>query len=63
MSVAAKIIALFAAMKDQDLEPLPPATRRRFADICRHWAERAEPKDSPPRSGVLASLKSGDRAQ
>lgn len=67
-SFVTKIIGLFAAMEPEDLEPLAPATRHRFAQILRHWADLAEPpierlpKRSRPRSGVLYLLNDGERA-
>jgi hypothetical protein len=62
MSVATKIAALFAALTQEELDALPPAVRRRFADACRHWADKAEPQPSPPKEGVLARLHDGERA-
>jgi hypothetical protein len=62
LGVPGKIAALFAAMETRDLDEMPPAERRRFADMCRHWAAMAEPDDKP-KAGVLALLSRGDRAQ
>jgi hypothetical protein len=42
MPIADKIAALFAALTREEVDGLPPAERRRFADLCRHWADFAE---------------------
>ena len=64
-------MAVFAAMKP-DIEALPPIERRKFAEVCRRWAELAE---LPPSlnelnsrvpvstSGVLWELKRGFRSE
>jgi hypothetical protein len=59
MSVADKIVALFNALSREEVDAMAPAERRRFADLCRHWAHFAEirPRPSVPRSGVLAELR------
>ena len=63
MSVADKIAALFNALTREEVDALPPARRRRFADTCRHWADFADirPCRKEPRSGVLADLRRGHR--
>jgi hypothetical protein len=63
MSVADKIAALFNALSREEVDAMPPAARRRFADLCRHWADFAEirPSRQEPQSGVLADLKRGLR--
>jgi hypothetical protein len=58
--VADKILALFEALTPNELDEMQPAHRRRFADVCRYWAERAElaaRRVEAPRSGVLAALR------
>lgn len=68
MPVADKISALFAALTEAEVLALPPAERRRFADVCRYWAERADPPkpavtiQTPKSNGVLALLARGERA-
>jgi len=59
MSVADKIAALFGALTREEVDGLPPAARRRFADLCRHWADFAEirPGERNAQSGVLADLR------
>ena len=63
MSPLFQIIGLFEALDRDDMERLAPATRERFAQLCRHWAriaERPEPQQearTEPRSGVLADLQ------
>lgn len=64
MSVADKIAALFDALTPADVEALPPAERRRFADRCRHWAALAEPQaHASPKTGILAQLKDSARGE
>jgi hypothetical protein len=64
-------MAVFAAMKP-DIEALPPLERRRFAEVCRSWADLAEPRlpsnESSSRapvstSGVLWELMRGFRSE
>jgi hypothetical protein len=63
MSVAQRIAALFHALTREEVDAMPPAERRRFADLCRHWADFADirPRKGAPGSGVLADLKRGWR--
>jgi hypothetical protein len=63
MSVAHKIAALFNALTREEVDAMAPAERRRFADLCRHWADFAElrPRPAAPRSGVLDELRRGVR--
>ena len=64
-------IAVFEAFKP-DIETLPPAQRRKFAELCRQWADVAEPRShasepsptvSPPVAGVLLELSRGLRGE
>lgn len=55
MSVINKAVALLDALTPADVLALPPAQRRRFADILKHWAELADRADAP-KVGVLADL-------
>jgi hypothetical protein len=60
MPVADKISALFQVLTQEELDAMPPAQRRRFADLCRHWcqcAELAARRVEVPRSGVLQALR------
>jgi hypothetical protein len=63
MSVAEKIAALFNALTREEVDAMPPVERRRFADLCRHWADFSEirPRDLGSQSGVLADLGRGLR--
>ena len=63
MSIADKITALFNALTREEVDAMPPIERRRFADLCRHWANFADlrPRGQTPQSGVLADLKRGLR--
>jgi hypothetical protein len=58
-----KIAALFGILTREEVDALPPAERRRFADLCRHWADFAEirPREVKSQSGVLADLGRGVR--
>jgi hypothetical protein len=64
-------IAVFEASRP-DIEDLPPVHRRRFAELCRHWADLAEPPSPEgdttptrqvPMSGVLLELSRGLRSE
>ena len=63
MSVVEKTIALLGGLNPADLQTLPPAQRRRFADMCRHLADMAEPRayQAVPKTGVLFDLQSRRR--
>ena len=62
MSLAEKAFALIEVLRPEDVQALPMAKRQRFADLCRHLADLAEPKAPPARSGVLSRLSLGERA-
>lgn len=64
-------MAVLEAMKP-DIEALPPAERRKFAELCRRWADLAEPRllasalsptGSMSPSGVLLELNRGLRSE
>ena len=65
-------IAVFEALRPE-IEDLTPAHRRRLAELCRHWADLAEPRPpvaerscstrQPPMVGVLLELSRGHRAE
>lgn len=60
VSVLDKIAALLASLAPDDVNALSPVERRRFADLCRHWAAIAErPSVMPPKAGVLLDLRNG----
>lgn len=63
MSMAERIAALFHVLTREEVDAMPPAERRRFADLCRHWADFAEirPRELSSQSGVLADLRRGLR--
>ena len=42
-------MAVFEAMRP-DIEALPPVERRKFAELCRRWADLAEPSASEANS-------------
>jgi hypothetical protein len=51
---------LLNTMTPADVEAMSPIERRRFAELCRHWARLAErPRTDPRDSDVLAELKQG----
>ena len=62
MCLAAKVADLLAGLTPADVQALPPIQRRRFADMCRHWAALADHNDDKPKAGVLARLSEGERA-
>jgi hypothetical protein len=68
-------MAVLEAMKP-DIDALPAAERRKFAELCRHWADLAEPglperarsfpepaAVSAAMSGVLLELNRGLRSE
>jgi hypothetical protein len=64
-------LAVFKAMKP-DIEALPPVERRKFAELCRRWADLAEPlqpasslgrAEPIAASGVLLELRRGLRSE
>ena len=60
-----KIDALLAGISKANIVGMPPANRRRLAQALRHVADLADPpqRPEPPRSGILADLKSGARTE
>ena len=70
MSVVEKVIALIGGMSAVDVRALPPLKRQLLAQACRRVADVADPPaerfrrpNASPRSGVLAELSMGERAQ
>jgi hypothetical protein len=59
MPVVEKAAALLEAITPAELAAMPPARRRRFADLCRHVAGLAEPRTDTPKAGVLAEIRAG----
>jgi hypothetical protein len=57
MPLASHVAALLHALRPEDFDTLPPAERRRFADLARRVAELAEPRPEPPNAGVLHALR------
>lgn len=57
MSIASQARALLTVLDARDFDAMPPAERRRFADLCRHVASMAEPKAAKPTVGVLADVR------
>lgn len=63
MTVLTKAVALLEAAEFADLEAMPPAHRRRLADLFHRWAKAADPEaPRAPRSGVLLALQDGRAA-
>jgi hypothetical protein len=59
-----KVDALLSSVTRADIEHLAPAQRRRLAAVLRHIANLADPpKQEQPKSGVLADLRRGVRAE
>lgn len=63
MSVIEKTVALLDVLTLSDVQALPPAKRRQFADICKHWADLAERRFEPPKAGILSDLRQGYRCE
>jgi hypothetical protein len=61
MGIADKIAALFNVLTREEVAAMPPFERRRFADLCRHWAGLADLCGREPKAGILADLDRGAR--
>jgi hypothetical protein len=61
MSVIEKTVALLGVLTPHDVQALPPAKRRHFADMCKYLAELAEQRPAAPKSGILSDLRRGFR--
>jgi hypothetical protein len=62
MTISAKTAVLIDAVKREGFDGLPPAERRRLADLFRYFADKADPpKNDVPKSGVLADLRTHGR--
>jgi hypothetical protein len=56
----ARILALFEALRAEDLDAAAPVNLERFAALCRHWASLADlARSEPPKPGILSDLKDG----
>jgi hypothetical protein len=58
-----RIVALFEALRAEDLENLAPAHLERFSALYRHWASLADLSREVPKSGLLADLNRGERGE
>jgi hypothetical protein len=56
MSVDAYATALLEAVRRDGFDSMPPAKRRRLAEVLRYVADKAD-APPPPKSGVLADLR------
>jgi hypothetical protein len=63
MSVIEKTVALLGVLTPHDVQALPPAKRRHFADVCKYLADIAEPRPAPPKTGILSDLRQGYRCE
>jgi hypothetical protein len=63
MPLASHVAALLHALRSEDFETLPPAERRRFADLARRVAELAEPRAELPKGGFFAEMRDGRGSQ
>jgi hypothetical protein len=61
MSVIEKTVALLGVLTPHDVQALPPAKRRHFADMCKYLAELAEQRPVTPKTGILSDLRRGFR--
>ena len=61
MAVIDQTLASLSNLTAEEIRGLKPAQRRRFAELCRHWAKVAEAvAPAPPKSsGILYDLRSG----
>jgi hypothetical protein len=64
MPIVEKITALLDALDAAELDRMHPADRRRFVELCHHWAQLADKRDrqQEPKSDILAELERGERA-
>ncbi len=70
-----KIIDLLDGLNGEELERLPPARRQKFAALCHHWWQLAEPPPKEPKASIevlhrepdgltaLVTRKSGERGE
>lgn len=58
-----KIVALFSALSNDDIDALPPVQGRRLAEQCRRVADRAEVDAKRSRAGVLGDQTRGMRSE
>jgi hypothetical protein len=67
LSPIAKIDALLAGITKADIARMPPANRRRLAQVLRHIADLADPPPKRtveiPKAGILRDLGNGARAE
>jgi hypothetical protein len=54
-----KISALLEGLSLSDLNGVAPVRLQRFAALCRHWANFADPPVAAP-GGILIDLKKSD---
>jgi hypothetical protein len=63
MSVLSKAYALLNTADPRELDAMPPAEQRRFADLMWQWQRLAERRlQKTPNAGVRAQLADGERA-
>jgi len=58
ISLVDRAVASLTVLGPSQIEALPPAERRRLADLCRQVAAIAEPKPQP-KAGILSALRGG----
>jgi hypothetical protein len=69
MRIVDKLAALIESLRQQPdaFAQMPPAERRRLADVCRYIADKAEPRgaarEPPKAAGILSDLRQGARAE
>jgi hypothetical protein len=69
MRIVDKLAALIESLRQQPdaFAQMPPAERRRLADVCRYIADKAEPRgaagEAPEVAGILSDLRQGARAE
>jgi hypothetical protein len=59
-----RIVALLDGLDSTELDRLPPARQRKFAELCRHWQQVVERRlEKQPKSGILSDLRRGHRQE
>jgi hypothetical protein len=63
IEVIAKLDALLNALRQDDIDALPPARRERLGQLLTYWGSRCNPPKEEPKAGVLCDLSRGERGE